>query len=331
MIIGINTINLSKMDKNLITFGSGENNDIVIKSGAIDSEQGYLEHNEYGIRVENTCNKAQMMGNNNRIYNDIYLSEGNFVKFINQDHPEIKGVVFIMTIGNGMDEWKQYTLHQGANTLGSGGECDIVLPPNGVAKRHATINKMGNRMNIYNDYSVNETYVNGYPVPQMEKADLIDLDIIIIGNSKMIVSGEKVYYQIKARGVRLDAIDIVKKVRIKFKIREISSHVNMQIKPSEFVAFVGGSGAGKSTFLKCISGVNKPTSGTVLINGENLYENYESLKYNIGYVPQDDIVYSNLTLHDMLNYSAKLRMPDNTSKKERIERIKEVLNIVRFE
>ena len=29
-------------------------------------------------------------------------------------------------------------------------------------------------MNIYNDYSVNETYVNGYSVPQMEKADLID-------------------------------------------------------------------------------------------------------------------------------------------------------------
>ncbi len=319
------------MDKNLITFGSGENNDIKINSKALDSEQGYLEVNEFGIKVINTSNTSQMFGNNNKLLEDSYLTGGNFLKFINQEHPEIKGVVFLLSIGNGMDEWKKYTLHQGANTLGSSGECDIVLPPKGVAKRHATINKSGSRMNIYNDYSVNETYVNGYSVPQMEKADLIDLDVIIIGNSKMIVSDNKVYYQIKARGVRLDAIDIVKKVRIKFKVKEISSHVNMQIKPSEFVAFVGGSGAGKSTFLKCISGVNKPTSGTVLINGENLYENYESLKYNIGYVPQDDIVYSNLTLHDMLNYSAKLRMPDNTNKKERMERIKEVLNIVRFE
>jgi len=102
----------------------------------------------------------------------------------------------------------------------------------------------------------------------------------------------------------------------------------MSINPSEFVAFVGGSGAGKSTFMKCISGVDRPTSGTVLMNGENLYENYENLKYNIGYVPQDDIVFSNLTLHDMLQYAAKLRMPDNTSKKERNQRIKEVLDIV---
>lgn len=104
----------------------------------------------------------------------------------------------------------------------------------------------------------------------------------------------------------------------------------MTIKPSEFVAFVGGSGAGKSTFMKCISGVDRPTSGKVLINGENLYDNYDELKYNIGYVPQEDIVYSNLTLHDTLQYAAKLRMPDNTTRKERNIRIKEVLEIVQL-
>lgn len=126
------------------------------------------------------------------------------------------------------------------------------------------------------------------------------------------------------------ALDIVKKVRVKFKTQEIASHTSMTIKPSEFVAFVGGSGAGKSTFMKCISGVDRPTSGKVLINGENLYDNYDELKYNIGYVPQEDIVYSNLTLHDTLQYAAKLRMPDNTTRKERNIRIKEVLEIVQL-
>ena len=171
-------------------------------------------------------------------------------------------------------------------------------------------------------------YVNGLKIPQSQEVFLNNLDVIFIGNTKMILVGTTLFYQIFERGIRLDAIDIVKKVRIKFKVREISSHVNMSINPSEFVAFVGGSGAGKSTFMKCISGVDRPTSGTVLMNGENLYENYENLKYNIGYVPQDDIVFSNLTLHDMLQYAAKLRMPDNTSKKERNQRIKEVLDIV---
>ena len=130
--------------------------------------------------------------------------------------------------------------------------------------------------------------------------------------------------------MQVDAIDIVKKVRVKFKTQEIASHTSMTIKPSEFVAFVGGSGAGKSTFMKCISGVDRPTSGRVLINGENLYDNYDELKYNIGYVPQEDIVYSNLTLHDTLQYAAKLRMPDNTTRKERNSRIKEVLEIVQL-
>ena len=77
-------------------------------------------------------------------------------------------------------------------------------------------------------------------------------------------------------------------------------------------------------------GVDRPTSGKVLINGENLYDNYDELKYNIGYVPQEDIVYSNLTLHDTLQYAAKLRMPDNTTRKERNIRIKEVLEIVQL-
>ena len=68
----------------------------------------------------------------------------------------------------------------------------------------------------------------------------------------------------------------------------------------------------------------------MLVNGEDLHENYEDLKHNIGYVPQDDIVYSNLTLHDMLYYAAKLRMPDNTTYEERNGRIKEVLEIVQL-
>ena len=146
----------------------------------------------------------------------------------------------------------------------------------------------------------------------------------------MILFENKLYYQIFERAIRLDAIDIVKRVKIKGRIKEILSHVNMSVKPSEFIALVGGSGAGKSTFLKCISGVDTPTTGTVLLNGEDLHENYELLKYNIGYVPQDDIVFPNLTLHDMLHYAAKLRMSDNISYKARNQRIKEVLEIVQL-
>ena len=233
-----------------------------------------------------------------------------------------------MSINKNLDAWETYTLSSGSISIGSSGSCDIVLSPAGVAKHHATIHHTSNKTSITDELSLNGVYVNGKTIPQSENIPLNNLDIIFIGNTKLILSDNKLIYQIFEKGIQLDAIDIVKDVKIKFKTRQISSHVSMSIKPSEFVAFVGGSGAGKSTFMKCISGVDRPTSGTVLLNGENLYENYENLKYNIGYVPQDDIVFSNLTLHDTLQYAAKLRMPDNTSAKERNQRIKEVLDIV---
>lgn len=325
---GMHTVNIAELHKNLITFGQSEDSDIVLYSNNVDYEQGYFELTEFGVLAVNTSKNFTMVGTNNKPFNDLYLSEGGFIKIINPNSPSIQGVVMIMSIGKSLDEWKQFSLQIGGTTIGSGGYNDIILPPAGVSKHHATIHASRNRISIHDEYSTNGVYVNGSKIPASQEVLLRNLDVILIGNSKIILYNGKLIYQIYQRGVRLDAIDIVRRVRIKFKVREISSHVNMSINPSEFVAFVGGSGAGKSTFMKCISGVDKPTSGTVLLNGENLHENYESLKYNIGYVPQDDIVFSNLTLHDMLVYAAKLRMPDNTTKKERDNRIKEVLQIV---
>ena len=323
---GLQTINLSTFKKNKLTFGSGFNNDIVLSSNSVDDYQGCIELNEYGVLVSNDSLQVPLLGNGNQIVDDIYLSEGSFIKILNKDTNE--GIIMVMSINKNLDEWKSYALPSGNISIGSSGSCDIVLTPSGIAKHHATIHHSQNKTSISDEGSLNGIYVNGQNITQSRTVPLNNLDIIFIGNTKLILAGNILFYQIFEKGIQLDAIDIVKKVKIKFKTREISSHVNMSIQPSEFVAFVGGSGAGKSTFMKCISGVDRPTSGTVLINGEDLYENYENLKYNIGYVPQDDIVFSNLTLHDTLQYAAKLRMPDNTSIKERNERITEVLDIV---
>lgn len=80
---------------------------------------------------------------------------------------------------------------------------------------------------------------------------------------------------------------------------------------------MGRSGAGKSTLLNCLCGYLKPASGSVYINGVNLYQNFDAMKQIIGYVPQSDIVYDNLTLYDMLFYTTKLRLPKDTTDAER--------------
>jgi len=326
---GIHSVNFSDFSKKRITFGAHFRNDIVINSRTADLEQGYFEIDEYGIKVVNTSQSVDLMTTNNKVIDNLYLAERSYIKIISKD-PEEYGVIMIFSINKVLDEWKSCTLVPGTIKIGSGGACDIILSPSGVAKHHASIHTTRNKILIKDEGSVNGTIVNSSTIQLGTEYELQDLDVIFIGNTKMILVGNQLYYQIFERSIRLDAIDIVKRVKIKFKTKEISTHVNMNIKPSEFVAFVGGSGAGKSTFMKCISGVDTPTTGKVLLNGEDLHANYESLKYNIGYVPQDDIVYSNLTLHDMLHYAAKLRMPDNTTHKARNERIKEVLEIVQL-
>lgn len=258
---GIKTINISKLNKKLITFGNGKNNDITISSDIIATRQGYFEITEYGVLAVNTTKGIFMKGTDNRIYDEIYLAEGSFIKITSRDNDSTKGILIVMSIGRNLNEWKEYSLKLGRNTLGSEKNNDIVLPSKGIAKKHASIYYFRNNITIADEGSLNGIYINRKKILPSKNKKIENLDVILIGNSKIVVFGDKLIYQLSESGVQVDALDIVKKVRVKFKTQEIASHTSMTIKPSEFVAFVGGSGAGKSTFMKCISGVDRPTSG----------------------------------------------------------------------
>lgn len=138
----LTTINFSEYKRNFFTFGRDKDNDIVINSENIDFEQGYFEVTEYGVLAVNTSKKYIMIANNNKQFDNIYLSEGGFIKIVEQSSLNMSNsILFVMSIGQNLDEWKNYPLQLGNNTLGSGGGCDIILPPNGVAKRHAIVTK----------------------------------------------------------------------------------------------------------------------------------------------------------------------------------------------
>lgn len=116
---GIKTINISKLNKKLITFGNGKNNDITISSDIIATRQGYFEITEYGVLAVNTTKGIFMKGTDNRIYDEIYLAEGSFIKITSRDNDSTKGILIVMSIGRNLNEWKEYSLKLGRNTLGS--------------------------------------------------------------------------------------------------------------------------------------------------------------------------------------------------------------------
>ena len=73
---------------------------------------------------------------------------------------------------------------------------------------------------------------------------------------------------------------------------------------------MGASGAGKSTLLNILNGSDKPTSGQVLLNGVDIHKNPEFIEGVIGFVPQDDLLFDQLTVYQNLYYAAKLCFSD---------------------
>jgi ABC-type multidrug transport system ATPase subunit len=91
------------------------------------------------------------------------------------------------------------------------------------------------------------------------------------------------------------------------------------------IALMGPSGAGKTTLLLALNGYLPPTSGVVRINGEDLYNIYDTLRGSIGYVPQDDLVHPELTVWEAVKYSAKFRLPPDYTEAEIDARVEQTI------
>lgn len=221
--------------------------------------------------------------------------------------------------------WKKVLLKNTVTTIGRTAENGIVLKHPGISKLHCQIVSEGGKCIVSDNRSINGVRINGKPV---QSCVLKDKDIIQILDYQLIFSGTCIYYLEENRGIRLDASHVNKVVGKGKSRKKILDDVNCEIKGNEFVAIIGGSGAGKSTLMNAISGFDKGFTGHVYCNGMDLQAQFEHLKNIIGYVPQEDIIYENLTLRRMLYYTAKMKMPDDTGTEEIQHRIDEVLEMI---
>jgi ABC-type multidrug transport system ATPase subunit len=103
------------------------------------------------------------------------------------------------------------------------------------------------------------------------------------------------------------------------------SDISFHIEPGELVAVAGLSRLGKSTLLQCLAGLVKPESGEVLIDGLSLYANLKAFRPWIGYVPAEFALHPHLTVLEVLQDAARLRLPRRTSSSDRRQRLQSVL------
>ncbi|MCK5761104.1 MAG: ATP-binding cassette domain-containing protein, partial [Candidatus Delongbacteria bacterium] len=83
--------------------------------------------------------------------------------------------------------------------------------------------------------------------------------------------------------------------------------VSFEVDHGDLICIMGPSGAGKTTLLKILSGKIKPQKGEIYTDNFNFFEYYEKIKRFISYVPQDDVIFENLTVFENFYYNAKLR------------------------
>lgn len=118
-----------------------------------------------------------------------------------------------------------------------------------------------------------------------------------------------------------------RKLRVSFGSKTIVHNVDFHADPGQLIGILGPSGCGKSTLLRALSGFRPANEGRVSFDGQDLYENFEELKHQIGFVPQDDVVPLALKVERALGYAAELRLR-HLSVEERKGRVDGVIRLL---
>jgi putative spermidine/putrescine transport system ATP-binding protein len=104
-------------------------------------------------------------------------------------------------------------------------------------------------------------------------------------------------------------------------------HLDLFIRPGEFLTLLGPSGSGKTTALNLLAGFQQPTTGQILIDGVDISA-VSPHKRNIGVVFQHYALFPHMTVRDNVRYSLKQR---RVPKEEASRRVNEVLRMVSLE
>ena len=209
------------------------------------------------------------------------------------------------------DRISTYSLGLERAVIGSDEHCDVQLQSDRIAPEHALLTTSTRRDGTVR-YSVKPlaasagymVYLNKQPLKAEKPID--EHDELYLADYKAHLDPERggisfqksEYYTLSVENITYGVND-----------RTIIDGVSATAESNELVCIMGPSGCGKSTLLDVLSGSKRPQSGGVYYNHDLLHGNLDFFRSIFGFVPQDDILFGELTVFENLMFSAKLREP----------------------
>jgi ABC-type multidrug transport system ATPase subunit len=208
--------------------------------------------------------------------------------------------------------------------IGRASDCDVCLPHPSVSRYHAILDRTTQGVRLRDLGSKNGVSITGRRIT--EPTQVKEGEQVGIGPYLFTLRGGVIQSLDSSRSLRLEAQALEKVVSVGDRqVRKLLSEINVVINPGEFVTLLGPSGSGKSTLMDCLNGRRRATGGKVLANGEDFYRHFDNFRQSLGYVPQKDIVHTHLSVYRALYYTARLRLPRDTSRGELHARLDQVL------
>ncbi|HJS51342.1 MAG TPA: FHA domain-containing protein, partial [Pyrinomonadaceae bacterium] len=211
-------------------------------------------------------------------------------------------------------------------TIGRDESNDIRIDGLQISKHHARLRRSGTDVVIEDLHSTNGVFLNGTRVSKqvIRPGDAAQVGAFVF---RVDQAGNVGVFDSRSK-IRIDVVNISRQLRGRHGVRiNLLDAISLSIEPNEFVGVLGPSGAGKSSLIEAMNGVRPAKNGNVLINHLDVNRHFDSLKQSIGYVPQEDIIHRELSVHRTLYYVARLRLSRDVSGREIDQIVNEVMDV----
>ena len=204
-----------------------------------------------------------------------------------------------------------------------------------VSRNHASFLQWGQGWAVADHDSANGVFVNNKKISNLtvlrptDVVRIVDTHFIFTGDSLLFQHESAVHKQSAApvQGSSLFIRITKRSVWQRFKKHTLLQNINLTVNSGEMVLILGGSGAGKTTFMNAVMGYEK-AEGEIFHGETDVYNEYDEMKYEIGFVPQQDLLRGSDVVYSTLSNAADMKIARNTSAKEKSERIEEVLELL---